>query len=76
MPSTTDNGHNSQVAANSEQGTEARGALEETTRFPAADSNGSDRVLREATRLLTAGRSRERLWEEYEEAMEAAGEES
>ncbi len=33
--------------------------LEETTRFAAADSDWSARVLREATNLLTAGKSRE-----------------
>ncbi len=59
MPSATDNGHNSQAAANLENGTEERGRLEETTQFPAIDPDRSDKVLREATRLLTAGKSRE-----------------
>jgi len=59
MHSTTDNGHSSQAAADSERGAEERGELEETTQFPAVDSNGSEKVLREATRLLTAGKSRE-----------------
>ncbi len=53
MPSTTGNGHNA------ERGTEERGELEETTRFAAADSDWSARVLREATNLLMAGKSRE-----------------
>jgi len=59
MPSTTDNGHNSQAAADSERGTEERGELEETTRFAAADSDWSTKVLREATNLLMAGKGRE-----------------
>ena len=59
MPSITGNGHNSQAAADSERGTEEREELEETTRFAAVDSDWSAKVLREATNLLMAGKSRE-----------------
>ncbi len=55
----TGDGDNLHTAAWSERGTTEREELEETSRFVVADSEWSGKVLREAAKLLVAGKSRE-----------------